>query len=120
MADDNFEQTAKQLTAKVEKNESVSEELNSIPFPDRLIMARCMDEINTQNRATNDSLPDIQLTIANDGGRREHLTDMKAVTPGMIWATKTDMHDLPKTAQGGLLENLVTPVWSAIPMTVSI
>lgn len=105
-----IEDTAKTLTSKVEHNESVSAELNNIPFHQRAEIAHKMETINVDHRKTNESLPKIELTFEKDGGDSEHLTDMKVTTEdkylGFIDSTK-DVYDLPKTAQTNMFDYIV-------------
>lgn len=98
-----FEAQAKQLTSQAERHEPVSDELNAIPFEERLTLARRMDEINATHRNSNPSLPDLELTVEKDFGGREHLMDMQAVEKGAyLWLIDkdTDVYDMPKGVEG--------------------
>src|SRR5271155_2310175 len=65
------------LTQKVERNEDVSKELNSLDISDRLRVARQMRAQNQKDRQQDPSLPEMELTIAKDGpDGQEHVYDI--------------------------------------------
>ena len=100
MSDQRQVDIAEKLTSKAEKGESVSDIMNQIPFGERLELAKDMDAINSNNRKENPSLPDLQIVTGNDTSGREHLKDIKAVSPGILYgSTAVDVYDLPKAAQ---------------------
>lgn len=97
-----FEEKAQQLTTKVESNESVSDELNKLPFQERLALARRMDDINGAHRDKDSTLPDLELTVEKDEAGSEHLTDMKATTSDKYLGfidSSTKVYDLPEAAK---------------------
>jgi hypothetical protein len=104
-ADSEFENTAQQLTTKVEQHQKVSDELNSMPFQERLQMANRMASINEDHRSTDASLPKISLTVERDSGGQDHLTDMQAVTSRKMWFDKKeDVYDMPKKVEHNMFD----------------
>lgn len=65
-------QIAEKLVEKTSRGESVSDELNAVPFQDRLSIAREMVAISNEKI----SVPDITLTVGTDLDGREHLMNM--------------------------------------------
>jgi hypothetical protein len=94
---EDFEARAQQLTTQAERSQSVSDELNAMPFQDRLTMARRMDEINAERRTTNSSLPDLELVTKKDAGGQEHLMDMTARKEDnfLYFDSTTDIYNMP-------------------------
>lgn len=102
-----FEDKAQDLTGRVEKNQSISDELNAMPFQERLQLAQRMDAINEEHRQANAKLPDIELVVKAGSGGQQHLMDMTARTAGKIWDSTTDVYDMPKGVEHNLMDYVV-------------
>ncbi len=78
MNQNEIDQRAEDLTSRVESGntDGLSEELNSMTIEDRLSVARKMDEINEQHRASNSDLPDIEIVTTDGIGGSEHLSEV--------------------------------------------
>ena len=92
-----FEFKAQELTNRAESRQNISEELNAMPFQERLAMARRMDEINAERRTSNPSLPDLELVTKKDAGGQEHLMDMTANKEDdfLYFDSSEDIYDMP-------------------------
>jgi len=78
-AQESHEDKVARLTDMAEKKDlgGLSAELNAMSPEDRLAMAKDMDKLNEQNRASNSSLPDIELTTRRDSKYDEQLDDLQ-------------------------------------------
>lgn len=73
-----IEQRAENLVSRAESGDKdgLSAELNSMTMEDRLSVARQMDRLNEQRRASDPHLPDIEINVTTDSGGRAHLSDI--------------------------------------------
>jgi hypothetical protein len=76
-----IEQRAEDLVGRAESGDKdgLSAELNSMTMEDRLAVAREMDRLNEERRASNPGLPDIEINVTTDTGGREHLADVNVL-----------------------------------------
>lgn len=108
-----FHKQAESLTARAERGESVAEELNKMPFRDRLKMAKEMEQINKEHIANPENpdnpmqrkeghYPELHLETSKQWGTgEEHLMDIKRVGDPKAWLfhDKGSVYDLPKPVQ---------------------
>lgn len=85
------EGNARDLADKSERGESLSTQLNSLPFQERLRMARSVQRLVDSDRAVNPNIPQLELTAQTDQVGCEHLVDMTVKTGGKV----IDIYNLP-------------------------
>ncbi len=88
---------------------NISAELNSMVLEDRAAFAKAIQNLNAQDRASNESgasgkgvnLPKIEFTFGVDAGKTEHVLDGQCTKDPSAWVMKgkTDIYDLPAKAQ---------------------
>jgi hypothetical protein len=102
MSQEQMTEKARELTDKAEKQGSVSEELNNIPFQERAQIAHQMADMNAADRAANSTIPKLEFTFEKDLGGSEHLTNMVSIKDPNAWVFKgkQDVYDMPKATQG--------------------
>gem|GEM_PF-3365301 len=105
MTDDQIKQTARELTNEVEQGHNVSKELNQIPFDERAKIAHQMEADNRDDRASNNSIPKLEVKYEKDAGSQEHVMDMQVQMDPNAWIFKNtqDVYDLPAAARQPLL-----------------
>lgn len=102
-----FSPQVERMTQSAERGENLSRELNSMSIPERLQMARQMDQLNEQRRQSNPNLPDLQITSTTDAGGTRHLQDIQAVRTNanmvsrMTGNNKVDVYDPPAAERTG-------------------
>lgn len=81
------------LVDKVKQSQSLSDELNAIPYQDRLTLARAVETKINQGIRNGEDLPNLLISTDRDSRGNEHPADAKYKT-----ATGTvDVYDLPGT-----------------------
>ena len=83
------------MVEKVKQFQPLSEELNAIPYQDRLALARAVETKIAQERAPGDSLPALIVSTGTDSRGHEHLTNAQYTTP----KGTADLYDLPGTIE---------------------
>jgi hypothetical protein len=108
MSQEQMDAKARDLTDKAEKQQSVADELNEIPFQERAQIAHKMADLNAQDRAANSSIPKLEFTFEKDLGGQEHLTDMASIKDPSAWIFKgkEDVYNMPKATEGWLTPTL--------------
>lgn len=116
---ENHEEKVERLTKMAESGDKngLMEELHSMSAHERAGMAREMDALNAERRATNAKLPDIQIVTNTDSAGAERLQDIITTVPNeskawykpWTWLQKseftTDVYDPEfKRAGSGLLQ----------------
>ncbi len=81
------------MVEKVKQFQPLSEELNAIPYQDRLALAKAVETKIAQERAPGDSLPALVVSSGTDSRGHEHLTNAQYTTP----KGTADLYDLPGT-----------------------
>ncbi|MBK9619664.1 MAG: hypothetical protein IPP57_23310 [Candidatus Obscuribacter sp.] len=79
------------MVEKVKQFQPLSEELNAIPFEDRLAMARAVEKQIAKERAPGDLLPALVVLTGHDSRGHEHLTNAQYTTP----KGTADVYNLP-------------------------
>ncbi|MGD9685113.1 MAG: hypothetical protein AB7W16_28430 [Candidatus Obscuribacterales bacterium] len=110
--DQSHEAQVRELTSKVERGESVTTILNSMPIEERVQMAREMKELNDRDRSADPSLPQLEITIQKEfeiGGvfsgpkelDTEHLMDMKILNSpnAVFYKDRHDVYDMNSQSQ---------------------
>lgn len=86
------ESNARELADKSERGESLSTQLNSLPFQERLRMARSVQRLVDSDRQADPNIPQLELTAQTDQVGCEHLVDMTVKTGG---GKVIDIYNLP-------------------------
>ncbi|HEY9871280.1 MAG TPA: hypothetical protein V6D08_19120 [Candidatus Obscuribacterales bacterium] len=109
---------AEELVTKAEAGDknALTGELNAMSIEDRIAVAREMDRLNAERRKSNADLPDIEVFITTDAGRRQHLSDIQ-IKSERAWYnplrlfdqfSRTDVYDPPRSELGsGMLNQAV-------------
>lgn len=82
MERDEINRTAADALNKAESGDKagLSNELNNIPFQDRLEVVKAMKDLADQQHAKNPNLPQLEFSVTKDVGGMEHVTgiDLKS------------------------------------------
>lgn len=82
---------ARELANKAESCQSLSGELNVMPFEQRLQLAKQVVQLAADDHAQNPNVPVLELDSATDSGGKQHLTDMRCKTQN----GPVDIYNLP-------------------------
>lgn len=83
--------STRELADRAERCQSLSAELNAVPFQQRLQLAREIERIVATDQAHNQAIPGLVLETAQDSGGENHLTDIRCITP----QGSVDIYNLP-------------------------
>lgn len=81
------------MVEKVKQFQPLSDELNAIPFEDRLAIARAVETQIAKERAPGDLLPALVVSTGSDSRGHEHLTNAQYTTA----KGTADVYNLPGT-----------------------
>jgi hypothetical protein len=87
----NSDKQVETLVEKVKHFQPLSDELNSLPYQDRLSIAKAVEAKIDQERAPGDVLPKLVISTGTDSQGHEHLASAQYTTT----KSTADLYDLP-------------------------
>jgi len=87
-----YQSLIRQLTNAAEKGAPLSDELNAMPFPQRLAVAVDIANLAARDKTADGGLPNIVLSTAVDNTGQTHLTDIACLGANN---SRRDIYNLP-------------------------